>query len=59
MTKIEMTKTTKFLAAYQAYLALFGALEHSNFGIRISNLFSDTQLLTGRAYHDRTSKVVG
>jgi hypothetical protein len=54
-TEIQMTKTKKILEAYQPYLALFGSLEHSNFGfvsdfgIRISNLFSETQLLTGRA----------
>ncbi len=51
MTEIQMTKTKKLLEAYHPYLALFGALEHSNFGfvsdfgIRISNLFSETQPL--------------
>jgi len=62
MTEIQMTKTKKLFEAYQPYLALFGALGHSNFGfvsdfgIRISNLFSETQLLTGGAYQHRTSK---
>ena len=62
MAEIQMTKTKKLLETCQPYLALFGALEHSNFGfvwdfgIRISNLFSETQLLTGGAYEDRTSK---
>jgi hypothetical protein len=56
MTEIQMTRTKKLLEAYQPYLALFGALEHSNFGfvsdfgIRISNLFSKTKLLTGKVY---------
>jgi hypothetical protein len=57
MTEIQMIKTKKLPEAYQPYLVLFGALlEHSNlgfvsdFGFRISNLFSETQLLTGRAY---------
>jgi len=55
MTEIQMTKTKKLLGAYQPYLALFDPLEHSNFGfvsafdIGISNLFSETQLRTGRA----------
>jgi hypothetical protein len=50
-----MTKTKKLLEVSQPYLALFGALEHSNFGlvsdfgIRFSNLFSETQILTSRA----------
>ena len=50
-----MTKTKKILEAYQPYLPLFGAVEHStfgfvsDFGIRISNLFSETRPLTGRA----------
>ena len=52
MTQIQLTKTKKLLEAYRPYLALFGALEYSNFGfvsdfgIGISNLFSETQLLT-------------
>ena len=47
-----MTKTRKLLEAYHPYLALFGALEDSNFGfvwdfgIRISNLFSETEPLS-------------
>jgi hypothetical protein len=51
-----MTKTRQILETYPPYLALFGALEHSNsgfvsdFGIRISNLFNETQIPTGRAY---------
>ena len=55
MTEIRMTRTKKLLEAYQPYLALFGALENSNFGfvsdfgIRISNFFGETQLLPGRA----------
>jgi hypothetical protein len=54
MTEIQMTKNEKLLETYQPCLALFGALEHStfgfvsDFGIRISNLFSETQVLTGR-----------
>jgi hypothetical protein len=53
MTKIQTTKTNKLLEAYQPYLAPFGALEHlwfgfvSDFGIRVSNLSSETQLVTG------------
>ena len=56
MKEIQMTKTKNILEIYQPYLALFGALEHlyfgfiSDFGIRISNLSGERQLLTGRAY---------
>ena len=56
MTEIQITKTKKLLETCQLHFALFGALEHSNFGfvsdfgIRISNLFSKTKLLTGKVY---------
>jgi hypothetical protein len=55
MTEIQMVKVKKLLEVYQPCLALFEALEHSNFGfvsdfgIRISNLFSEKQLPTGTA----------
>ena len=51
ITEIQMTKTKKLLEAYHPDLTLCGALEHSNFGfvsdfgIRISNLFTETQPL--------------
>lgn len=65
MTEIQMTKTKKLLEVFQPCLALFRALDHSkfgfvsDFGIRISNLLSETQLPTGIASEDRTSEADG
>jgi hypothetical protein len=47
MTEIQMTKTKKFLEAYQPYLAPFGALKHSGFGFIQQGTTPDRRSLVG------------